>query len=390
MTCPDEVPARHDLTVHVCAPFGRDARLIIQALEEAAIPGLICSVESALEKIGREDCGPLLMVEEALGTQAINRLTQALQQQPDWSEHPLILLESPSHSRLPGTLPDRPGITLLRRPLSARSLVSVVRSAIETRRRQYEVRDLLHHLSRLNDDLRHQADQLQRLGLQLTEAEHEERKRIARILHDHLQQLLVATKMHLHLRSRSEQCQDDRQIQDLIDESISVSRNLATDLHPPLLDDATLEECFNWLASRKQRRYGLNVTVRFDGRVGCLPKKVQVLLLDSARELLFNVVKHAGTNRAELHVMRQPGQGLTLVVKDEGRGFDPDNMTEQSLGIFRIRQRLQYLGGRFDCQSRPDHGCHCEMFVPESLLEHSDTVTSESEAAQSHHPSLQP
>lgn len=361
-----------DITVLICAPVGRDAALIHELLREQSIDARVCDTHTLLRRLGAHACGPVVIAEEALTNGTVPGLVRLLDGQPSWSDQPVILLEAQMPGRGREVLTARPSITVLRRPLAGRSLVTVVRAAVEARRRQFEVRHLLEDMESLNQRLKDRARQLQRLSLQLTEAEHRERKRLADILHDHLQQLLVAAKvqLQLHQHGKGELSDAERRVHELLDESVQVSRSLASDLNPPLLHNATLEDSLRWLVSR-QTQHALDVDLTIEGSINHIPEKMQMMLFDAVRELLFNVVKHAGVDHATLSVKREPGRGLTAVVADEGKGFDAPALEQKpagGLGVFRIRERLDYIGGEFTCRSRPGAGCRIEIFLPESLL----------------------
>ena len=135
------------------------------------------------------------------------------------------------------------------------------------------------------------------------------------------------------------------------------------------LHDAGLEPALDWLSRRMEKDGKLIVDVRFDP--GCEPasEQVRTIIFECARELLVNVVKHAGADRAELAVtMPQPGL-LQLSVTDPGRGFDPFLVevkpnADGTFGLFSMKERLALLGGLVRVRSHAGSGTTVLLTVP--------------------------
>lgn len=218
-------------------------------------------------------------------------------------------------------------------------------------------------------------EQLRVLASKLTSAEHQEQRRIAQLLHDHFQQLLVAAKIGVEQLRRGKL--DGRleavaqNVNDIIDQSIQASRTLAVELCPPVLYDRGLAAALEWLSRQFHEQHGLQVEVEVDANPDAEPATadVQAFLLQAVRELLLNVVKHAQTDRARV-VMRATDEGLTqLQVEDSGAGFDPDQTVvnaggEHGFGLFSIQQRLGLLGGNFQIETSPGGGCRVILRAP--------------------------
>jgi signal transduction histidine kinase len=116
-----------------------------------------------------------------------------------------------------------------------------------------------------------------------------------------------------------------------------------------------------------QNKHGLRIEVRADEKASPQAEEIRVFLFQAARELLFNVTKHAGVKRAriELHC-RQDGQ-VQLVVQDDGAGFDPVERQGPSaggFGLFSIREHLELLGGQMEIGSAPGAGTHITLLAP--------------------------
>jgi PAS domain S-box-containing protein len=222
--------------------------------------------------------------------------------------------------------------------------------------------------------LEHRARQLQRLTLELSEAEDRERRHLAEILHDDLQQQLAAAKFHLSLlsnRARSDPSQQTMigQVDRMLMDAIQKSRNLSHELSPAVLYQSGLTDALSWLAEQIQTRHGLVVAVDAFGEVSVASDALRTFLYRTAQELLFNVVKHARVGRARIRI-RCLGRCICLSVSDRGRGFDPLDLRETAgFGLLSIRERIELLGGRMKIRSAPGHGATFHIVVPDQQEE---------------------
>lgn len=224
-----------------------------------------------------------------------------------------------------------------------------------------------------NLELKQRADQLARLASELTLTEQRERRRLARVLHDHLQQLLVGAKFGLEGFGRKVIDEEDKSfiddIYELINESIAVSRSLTVELSPTILYEAGLAAGLEWLARWMEQKHGLLVELEIEPHVSVERDDIRILLFESVRELLFNVTKHAKVTRANIGVSRSSDQ-VRIVVTDEGVGFDPDQlrrsggMGEGGFGLFSIRERLELIGGSLVIESAPQRGARFTLTAP--------------------------
>ncbi len=220
------------------------------------------------------------------------------------------------------------------------------------------------------EDLRYTVDRLRHLTLELSQAEDRERKRIADILHEDVQQTLAAAKFHLSLldepRPVEEAAEIVGQVKHMLKEAIEKSRHLSHELSPALYQ-VELIEILNWLARHMQEKHGLTVRVEAHGPVDSPSEPLKAFLYKVAQELLFNVVKHAGVREARLRVRRM-GQSLYLSVIDQGWGFDPQKLERAAgFGLLGIRERVQSLGGRMKIKSAPGAGSRFLIAVPYEL-----------------------
>jgi PAS domain S-box-containing protein len=221
--------------------------------------------------------------------------------------------------------------------------------------------------------LEERAQQLQKLAIELSRAEERERRQLAEILHDDLQQLLVAAKFHLSIlagRVPDEPALEKivRQVNGLLDESVERSRNLSHELSPAVLYRGDFGEALQWLARRKREKYGLSVELEDRGGE-VISEPVRVFLYKVAKELLFNVVKHAGVKEARIQLDRR-GDDIHLKVSDQGKGFDLEQRKREGsggggFGLISIRERVEFLGGCMSISSEPGRGSFFEITVPD-------------------------
>jgi two-component system CheB/CheR fusion protein len=199
-----------------------------------------------------------------------------------------------------------------------------------------------------------------------------ERQRISQILHDDLQQNIFAVKVQLSfladaLKKNDVQAAqaDLNQLDDWLAESIAITRQLSIDLSPPILSSEGLPEQFLWLASQMKTQYNLDVTVKPNGVQASFAEDVRTTVLQSVRELLFNVVKHSGELKATV-VLEQWNNHVSIRVSDDGKGFDPNVIMGQwaAHGLRKMRDRLLLVGCELDIKSEPDKGTVITIEAP--------------------------
>jgi PAS domain S-box-containing protein len=215
------------------------------------------------------------------------------------------------------------------------------------------------------------AEQLRMLAQELTQAEQRERQRIAHILHEHFQQLLVGAKFNLSMVQPKDAASGEslQRTDQVLAEAVEASRSLAVELSPPILRYGGLAPALGWLGQWMREKHNLTVEVVAEPQVPMPAEDVQILLFQAVRELLFNVVKHAGTDLAKVELKRQDGQLLQLSVSDNGAGFQTERLiakasTPGGFGLFSIRERLSFLDGQVEIQSAPGAGTCISLLVP--------------------------
>ncbi|NLW51485.1 MAG: PAS domain-containing protein [Candidatus Brocadiaceae bacterium] len=255
---------------------------------------------------------------------------------------------------------------------------AIIFSEISRRKRaEAELLDLNASLERRvaerTAEVREQADRLRALASRLRRVERDERERLARVLHDHVQQLLAAARMQaawIKDDRRPERVRATAQmITDILQEAIDACRSLAVDLSPPVLREDGLAAALRWLADRMQEQHQL--TVRLGGECDAEPAThdVRALLFECVRELLFNAVKHGGVAEAEVSLALAPDGCIRVCVCDQGKGFDLDEVRrrgsdQMTFGLFSIQERLAHVGGTTEIRTAPGNGTRIMLSVP--------------------------
>jgi signal transduction histidine kinase len=231
--------------------------------------------------------------------------------------------------------------------------------------------ELSQALARRVQELQEQASQLRNLAAEIGRIEQRERKRLAALLHDDLQQLLVAARMQLGNASSLLKDEGARGAVELasrwIEEATKASRHLTRQLRPPALYEEVLFAALHGLVSEMAERHQLKVEIHGQEAARPLGEDLKALLFDSIRELLFNVAKHAEVNEASVK-MQEDDNALRILVEDHGKGFSlvdtASPNTCQGYGMFSLRDRLQAYGGSVAVVSSPGQGTQVTLQVP--------------------------
>ena len=208
--------------------------------------------------------------------------------------------------------------------------------------------------------------QLRRLALELSRAEERERRRLAQVLHDHVQQLLVGAKMRVERISQSQATGETEEqlvgVVTVIDMAIDATRSLAVELVPPVLQTQGLPTALQWLAVHIKDHHRLVLELEIDPQANPTGEEARDLLFQSAREFILNVIKHAGVSAARLQLLRD-GNDVVLIVSDQGAGFSQSDASgsETTFGLFHLRERITALGGQLTVVSQPGHGTQVKV-----------------------------
>ena len=211
-----------------------------------------------------------------------------------------------------------------------------------------------------NRQLKHLADTLFRV-------EAEERKKFADLLHEDLQQILVACMMRLSMPRDSRKTRYE--VNQLLAQAIESSRTLGAELRPPALFEKGLVAGVRWFIERNVKRLGLTINVLIDRYEEIEDQNINIMLYQCVRELVFNIIKHAHVSKATLIFATVKGES-SIQVNDLGRGFILfDNGGKKggetgSSGFFNIRERLCAIGGKYNIESNPGRGTSVTLTFP--------------------------
>ncbi len=377
-----------DERVIIIAPVGQDAVAMAASLNAQGFETQICNGSDESSRQITDRAGALLLTEEALESPEGSLLLDAVKAQPPWSELPLIILTSGGESRRAGLLNLAAAaagtVTLLERPISTLTLTRSVQVALGSRRRQYQVRDLVSQLANLNQTLEQRvakrtaeaverAKKLRLLSAELSLAEETERRRIAEMLHEDLQQLLVAARMQLAALCRTHDPAQresiSRTIADVLERSFKLTRSLSVELAPPVLYEHGLAAALEWLAAGTRKNYNIEITVEADSLANPKAADVRIFLFRAVRELLLNSAKHAGGSAVHIKMQHRRPDKVRIIITDEGPGFDPNSLDDkrtgsQTVGLPNIRDRASSFGGEFHINSGPKRGTRITLSLP--------------------------
>jgi signal transduction histidine kinase/ligand-binding sensor domain-containing protein len=214
---------------------------------------------------------------------------------------------------------------------------------------------------------------LRALTRQLEDAKEEEKRRIARELHDEMGQILSAIKINLKALGRLPQGSyaPSERIADtvhLVDDLIGHVREMALDLRPPLLDELGLVAALRGYAEGQSVRTGVAIGVEANADAEQLRPETAIAAFRIVQEAVHNTLRHASAHQITVSV-RKDGMRLLLSVRDDGRGFDIAEAlgraaTGRHLGLLGMRERVEALGGRLEIDSAPGQGAEIRASIP--------------------------
>jgi signal transduction histidine kinase len=205
---------------------------------------------------------------------------------------------------------------------------------------------------------------LRSLAAQLSVTEQRERRRLAEGLHDDIGQSLAL--ISIRLGEARHQATDARvratlgEIQDMMADVIQKTRSLTFDLCPPILHELGLARAVEWLAKHFQITYCLQVKVEKRGEVEDVCEETRTMLFPAVREVLTNIVKHAGATSVHILLAGEDSR-IRISIKDDGMGMSGPRMEaclsgQSGFGLFNIREHMTYLKGTMEMHSEPGQG----------------------------------
>ncbi len=222
---------------------------------------------------------------------------------------------------------------------------------------------------RAEEELQHSFRQLRALAARLQSIREEERKRVAREIHDELGQALTAIKIDLSSLSHelpAEKKQQSESILKLVDETIQSVRRISTELRPVILDEVGLVAAVEWAADEFAARTGTKCQLDLPQDDVVIDPECATALFRIFQETLTNVARHANATEVNVRLAKEDGD-LTLEVHDNGQGVSEEQLSAgSSLGILGMRERALLLGGELTITGAPGEGTTVRVRIPET------------------------
>jgi len=222
---------------------------------------------------------------------------------------------------------------------------------------EIEVRRRTGELEQQNVEVLRQAEQLRELSNRLLKIQDDERRHIARELHDSAGQNIVALGMNLAAVAK-----ENPTVSRALEAAQNMVRQLSNEirttsylLHPPLLDEIGLSQAIQWYVGGLKERSGLTVEFHIPGDFSRLSAGLELAIFRIVQECLTNIHRHSDSKTATIHISRNPG-GISLEIQDQGKGISPERLAEikvqrMSVGIAGMRERVLHFKGVMDIQS---------------------------------------
>ena len=380
--------------VFIIAPVGQDAETMAALLDAEGFETQICRKLDEYSGRITDDAGALLLTEEALESAQGSLLLDLLKAQPPWSELPLIILTSGGESRRAGLLNVAAraarSVILLERPISTSTLLRSVQVALRSRRRQYQVRDLVTQLANLNEMLEYRVRERtaelsaankqlkneirRRKGLEgeILAISDREQQRLGQELHDGLCQHLTAVafmarSVALRLKNhRVIDASDIEKIAELVNNAATDTRELSRALHRLDVDAAGLVTALQDLVDREiwKTPCRLEVTPSFHIKDDAAAAQLYRI----AREAVINANKHAQAREIVVKLERV-GNETVLRVTDDGVGLSKERELRRGLGLHIMNYRAQLTGARLEIDSPKQGGTCVSCYLPDGAAQ---------------------
>lgn len=221
----------------------------------------------------------------------------------------------------------------------------------------------------IEERLRSARRRLRAMAAELVMADERSRQHFASDIHDSVVQTLGAAKLRSELLRANVSREGIPLLNDLqqfISDAISEARLIMSELSPPVLQDLGFSAAVEWLAEQFEAKHGISIKFRRKDSLANISHEIQVLLYQSIRELLVNVMKHAGAQNISITISNAASK-VRVEVNDDGIGFKQARLYREQhsgYGLFGIRERLKHFGGRMSIQSRPGKGTRVVLFSP--------------------------
>jgi signal transduction histidine kinase len=236
-------------------------------------------------------------------------------------------------------------------------------------------RNRANEIEATNAELMKQSEAVRRLSGQLMTLQDQERRRIARNLHDSVGQLTVAAMLHASTVQEEQESLSPKgansieEIATLLRQIAQEIRTISHLLHPPLLDEVGLESALRFYVDGFAKRSNISVQLDIATRLGRLPQDHETSIFRIVQESLTNIHRHSGSQTAFVRIENTGGE-LRVEIRDEGRGMRPEMLrptaipTGAGVGVQGMRERVRELGGKLDIASRLGHGTVLSATLP--------------------------
>jgi signal transduction histidine kinase len=240
-----------------------------------------------------------------------------------------------------------------------------------------ELREQEHQQAEMR--IRHSEEQLRRLGEHVQRVKEEERRRLAREIHDDLGQAFTALKIDLAWLGRRLRDSDAQAIQEkmegmvkVMDDGIDTVHRICAELRPRILDDLGLAEAIDWQAEEFQKRTGIECDITTADAGTSLSSEQSIALYRVFQESLTNIAQHADASRIEVN-LEITAERLELTITDNGSGISPDALDRpDAFGILGIRERIHSLKGQVEISGEANVGTRLRVGIPLAVHEHMD------------------
>ncbi|MCT8140139.1 sensor histidine kinase [Anaerobacillus sp. CMMVII] len=214
------------------------------------------------------------------------------------------------------------------------------------------------------------AKKIQEYGLQIIEAQEEERKRVSREIHDGPAQMMANVLLRSELVERiyrekgiEDALLEIRDLRSMVKNSLSEVRRIIYDLRPMALDDLGVVPTLTKYLKNFQERTGITISFRNFGKEERLPATLEIALFRFVQEAVQNAYKHANPNEVQVKMEIKMNKVL-LVVKDDGKGFDLNEKKEGSFGLLGMKERVNMLKGQLSIDSKINRGTTIMIAIP--------------------------
>jgi PAS domain S-box-containing protein len=244
-----------------------------------------------------------------------------------------------------------------------RTLTGSLEEQVQARTEQLEQR---------NAEVQKQAEELRQLSHRLMQVQDEERRHLARELHDSAGQIITAIGMDLasiteHVVLSPPVGKAIQDSQKLVQQLSREIRTMSYLLHPPLLDENGLSEAIRWYIQGLTERSDLKIELGISENFGRLPSEIELAVFRIVQECLTNIHRHSGSKTATIQLSRA-AERVFLEVQDEGKGISAEKLTEiqaqhSGVGITGMRERVRHLGGDINIESN-SRGTNISVMFP--------------------------